>query len=62
MIKNIDDQLKSQIDSVLESKISNPLIAGENYIPVTGKSIAKEDIISGIDSLLDCWLTTGHKF
>lgn len=60
MIKNIDDQLKSQIDSVLESKISNPLIAGENYIPVTGKSIAKEDIISGIDSLLDCWLTTGR--
>ena len=60
MIKNIDDQLKSQIDSVLESKISNPLIAGENYIPVTGKSIAKQDIISGIDSLLDCWLTTGR--
>lgn len=60
MIKNIDDQLKSQIDRVLESKISNRLIAGENYIPVTGKSIAKEDIITGIDSLLDCWLTTGR--
>jgi len=60
MIKNLDDQLKSQLDKLLESKISNRLIPGENYIPVTGKSLMKEDIITGIDSLLDCWLTTGR--
>ena len=60
MIKNIDDQLKRKLSELLESKLSNQLVAGEDYIPVTGKSLVKEDIITGIDSLLDCWLTTGR--
>lgn len=60
MIKNLNDEIKSLLDGLLESKMSNKIIPGENYIPVTGKSLMKEDIINGIDSLLDCWLTTGR--
>jgi len=60
MIKNLNDEIKSHLDGLLESKMSNKMIPGENYIPVTGKSLMKEDIIYGIDSLLDCWLTTGR--
>lgn len=60
MIKNLNDEIKSHLDGLLESKMSNKIIPGENYIPVTGKSLMKEDIIYGIDSLLDCWLTTGR--
>ena len=60
MIKNLDDKFKIQLGRILESKLSNQLVPGENYIPVTSKSLIKEDIINGIDSLLDCWLTTGR--
>ena len=48
--------IKHRIAQSIERKI----IPGENYIPVTGKVIAAEDLLFGVDAVLDGWLTTGR--
>ena len=39
---------------------SKPVIAGESYIPVTGKIIEEDDILMGIEAVADGWLTAGR--
>src|SRR6185312_3149453 len=41
-------------------KSTQVIIAGENYIPVTGKVLDEEDILMGVDAALDGWLTAGR--
>jgi CDP-6-deoxy-D-xylo-4-hexulose-3-dehydrase len=40
--------------------MSNNFIAGQSYIPVSGKTIFPEDISQLVDSCLDMWFTTGR--
>ena len=58
--KNIDKNLKSLLESVIEKNISKTIIPGTDYIPVTGKMIDNIDILYGVDATLDGWLTTGR--
>lgn len=44
----------------LELKTSKPVIAGESYIPVTGKVIEEDDLLLGIEAVADGWLTAGR--
>jgi CDP-6-deoxy-D-xylo-4-hexulose-3-dehydrase len=44
----------------LELKTSKPVIAGETYIPVTGKVIEEDDLLMGIEAVADGWLTAGR--
>jgi CDP-6-deoxy-D-xylo-4-hexulose-3-dehydrase len=59
-------QLNEEIrdNSFLNDKIANAvskkIVAGENYIPVTGKVIDKEDLLFGVEAVLDGWLTAGR--
>lgn len=39
---------------------SRPIVAGQDYIPVSGKIIDKDDLVHVIDSCLDMWFTTGR--
>ncbi len=51
------------IDSIkqrVEKATKKTIIAGENYIPVTGKVLDEEDILMGVDAALDGWLTAGR--
>ncbi len=50
------DELKQTI-SKNTSKNINP---GTDYIPVTGKVIDEQDLLAGVDAVLDGWLTTGR--
>jgi CDP-6-deoxy-D-xylo-4-hexulose-3-dehydrase len=43
----------------LELNVSKPIIAGTDYIPVTGKIISEEDLLYGINAVADGWLTAG---
>jgi CDP-6-deoxy-D-xylo-4-hexulose-3-dehydrase len=36
------------------------IVPGESYIPVTGKVIDEEDLLYGVEAVLDGWLTTGR--
>jgi CDP-6-deoxy-D-xylo-4-hexulose-3-dehydrase len=61
MIQNLKNQ--QLIDSIREIAIKNTnkkIIPGENYIPVTGKVLDEDDILMGVDSMLDAWLTAGR--
>jgi CDP-6-deoxy-D-xylo-4-hexulose-3-dehydrase len=61
MIKNIQDtSLLNGLREIAKKKSTQVIIAGENYIPVTGKVLDEEDILMGVDAALDGWLTAGR--
>lgn len=61
MMKNINDaSLLNSLREIAKKKTTQTIIAGENYIPVTGKVLDEEDILMGVDAALDGWLTAGR--
>jgi CDP-6-deoxy-D-xylo-4-hexulose-3-dehydrase len=61
MIQNLQNQqLIDSIREIARNKTNKIIIPGENYIPVTGKVLDEDDIIMGVDSMLDSWLTAGR--
>ena len=59
-LTNIDGEVLKLLLPVLQKNTNKVIIAGENYIPVTGKVIDETDLLYGIDSVMDGWLTTGR--
>lgn len=61
MIKNLnEDFLIGSLSEIAKKNATQSIIAGENYIPVTGKVLDEEDILMGVDAALDGWLTAGR--
>lgn len=61
MLKNITDpQLEQSLRAIAKANTTKQIIAGENYIPVTGKVLDEEDILFGVEAALDGWLTAGR--
>jgi len=61
MLRNIiDDLLLNCLKDIAKKKVTQVIVAGENYIPVTGKVLDEADILMGVDAALDGWLTAGH--
>lgn len=58
--KNLNFNSFEEFESIISSKLNKDIIPGKDYIPVTGKLLDKNDILNGVDALLDCWLTTGR--
>ncbi len=48
------------LNDKVNAAITKSIVAGENYIPVTGKVIDKEDLLFGVEAVLDGWLTAGR--
>jgi CDP-6-deoxy-D-xylo-4-hexulose-3-dehydrase len=59
-LQNITPELKDLLIASIQKNINKPIIAGTNYIPVTGKIIDEEDILHGVDAAMDAWLTAGR--
>ncbi|MVM38069.1 lipopolysaccharide biosynthesis protein RfbH [Spirosoma sp. HMF3257] len=57
---NIDKNLLELLMPVLSKKTVRKIVPGEDYIPVTGKVIDEQDLLYGIDAVMDGWLTTGR--
>ena len=55
-----DEGLKKLLVDKFSKNISKAIIPGESYIPVSGKVIDEEDILWGIESMMDGWLTAGR--
>ena len=60
MIKNINANIKKELQPIIQRNISNKIAPGTDYISVTGKVIDQDDILAGVDATLDGWLTTGR--
>ncbi len=58
--KNIDSSLEQLLLKVAEKNTAKTIIPGVDYIPVTGKVISNDDLLLGVDSVLDGWLTAGR--
>jgi CDP-6-deoxy-D-xylo-4-hexulose-3-dehydrase len=59
--KNLtDDGLREQLISSFKKNIHKTIEPGRDYIPVTGKVIDEEDVLLGIEAMMDAWLTAGR--
>ena len=58
--KNIDAETRKALIPQIKKNIERKFVAGKDYIPVTGKIIKEEDILYGVDAMMDAWLTTGR--
>ena len=58
MLKHIDKNLQESLSSKLN--VFKKPVAGKDYVPVTGKVIEEDDLLFGIDAVMDGWLTTGR--
>jgi CDP-6-deoxy-D-xylo-4-hexulose-3-dehydrase len=58
-LKN-DIKTNDFLNKKIEPVINRNITIGESYIPVTGKVLDKEDILFGIEAMLDGWLTAGR--
>lgn len=59
-LKNITESLKVELSEIALSNITRIINPGIDYIPVTGKVLDANDILLGVDAMLDGWLTTGR--
>jgi CDP-6-deoxy-D-xylo-4-hexulose-3-dehydrase len=55
-----EDSLKKLLVEKFNKNINKTIIPGESYIPVSGKVIDKDDVLWGIESMMDAWLTAGR--
>ena len=55
-----DESLKKLLVDKFSKNINKAIIPGESYIPVSGKVIDEEDVLWGIESMMDAWLTAGR--
>ena len=59
--KNISgSEIQKALISKIDQNITKTIIPGEDYIPVSGKVLDREDILHGIDATMDAWLTSGR--
>jgi CDP-6-deoxy-D-xylo-4-hexulose-3-dehydrase len=59
--KNItDSSLKDSLIESFSKNIHKEIVPGEDYIPVTGKVIDEDDVLWGIEAMMDAWLTAGR--
>ena len=58
--KNFTPELKELLTASASKNLNKIIEPGKDYIPVTGKVLDEEDILFGVDAMLDGWLTTGR--
>jgi len=55
-----DEGLKQLLVHKFAKNINKEIVPGESYIPVSGKVIDEDDVLWGIESMMDAWLTAGR--
>lgn len=62
MIKytNLDSDSEKSLRLVAERNTKKIIVPGVDYIPVTGKVLDADDLLLGVDAMMDGWLTAGR--
>jgi CDP-6-deoxy-D-xylo-4-hexulose-3-dehydrase len=60
MYKNFDGELLELLREKATASSTKKIIPGVDYIPPAGKVIDADDLLMGVDSMLDGWLTAGR--
>ncbi|CAM3789649.1 lipopolysaccharide biosynthesis protein RfbH [Flavobacterium branchiophilum] len=58
--KHLNEDLLQSLTAIATKNTTQIIVPGENYIPVTGKVLDAQDLLYGVESVLDGWLTTGR--
>jgi CDP-6-deoxy-D-xylo-4-hexulose-3-dehydrase len=56
----LSDELRNNLVESFKKNIQKDIEPGRDYIPVSGKVINNDDILWGIEAIMDAWLTTGR--
>jgi CDP-6-deoxy-D-xylo-4-hexulose-3-dehydrase len=59
-LKNLGFQSFDELKDQIKRRLARDIVPGVDYIPVTGKVLDENDILYGVDAMLDGWLTTGR--
>lgn len=57
---NINETVYNELVKVAKERVTRTIAPGTDYIPVTGKVLDEEDLLWGVDAVMDGWLTTGR--
>ena len=60
VFKNLNFNSFAEFKETIEKNVTKQIIPGKDYIPVTGKVLDVNDLLFGVDAVLDGWLTTGR--
>lgn len=60
MYRNLGSDITELLRPVAQKNAIRNITPGVDYIPVTGKILDAEDLLIGVDAVLDGWLTTGR--
>jgi CDP-6-deoxy-D-xylo-4-hexulose-3-dehydrase len=60
MYHNFNNELENSLRSIAKAKTTKTYEPGKDYLPVTGKVLDADDLLHGVDAVLDGWLTTGR--
>jgi CDP-6-deoxy-D-xylo-4-hexulose-3-dehydrase len=58
--KNFDNELLNLLTNKATQATTKSIQPSIDYIPVTGKVLDADDLLHGVDAVLDGWLTTGR--
>jgi len=58
--KNLSFTSFEEFKEIANQKTTKTIVPGSDYIPVTGKVLDEQDIMAGVDAVMDGWLTTGR--
>jgi CDP-4-dehydro-6-deoxyglucose reductase, E1 len=59
MFNNLPEEVVQSLREIATLKTSQTIIPGENYISVTGKVLDADDLLCGVNAVMDGWLTSG---
>ncbi|MBN2781028.1 MAG: lipopolysaccharide biosynthesis protein RfbH [Candidatus Marinimicrobia bacterium] len=60
VFKNLTPELAGMLSGIAGERISRNLVPGQDYLPASGKVMFEQDLLYGIDAVLDGWLTGGR--
>lgn len=58
--KNFNGALQEKLSEVAAKNAKREILPGRDYIAVTGKVMDEDDLLLGVDAMLDGWLTAGR--
>lgn len=58
--RNLDQDLVQRLTEIAHKKVHRQFEPGKDYLPVTGKLLDEQDLLMGVEAVMDGWLTTGR--
>ncbi len=58
--KNLSPELADALKVIAKERVTRTIVPGKDYIPASGKVMYEEDLLLGVDAVMDGWFTGGR--